>query len=80
MYSWRERVYSGAVVRRGPQLGGLRDDRAPLPAAEVRVSGLLLPHLQGAEGRRQGREHQGNPTQENGGQDQEVPGTTGPFK
>jgi hypothetical protein len=30
----------------GPELGGLRDDRSPEPAAEVRVSGLLLPYLQ----------------------------------
>jgi hypothetical protein len=30
----------------GLELGGLRDDRSPEPTAEVRVPGLLLPHLQ----------------------------------
>jgi len=30
----------------GLELGWLRDDRSTEPAAEVRVSGLLLPYLQ----------------------------------
>ena len=41
-------------------------DRVALSAEKVRVSGLLLPHLQSAEGGWQGREHQGNTTQEDG--------------
>ena len=55
-----ERVQHRADVRRGRQLGRLRHHRPPRPAAPLRLPRLLLPHLQGPEGGRQGREHQGN--------------------
>ena len=42
-------------------------------AFQVRVPGLLLPHLPGAEGGREGREHQGDPAEAHGGPHQKVP-------
>ena len=41
---------------------------------QVRVPGLLLPHLPSAEGGWQGREHQGDPVEADGRPHQKVPG------
>ena len=42
---------------------------------QVRVPGLLLPHLPSAEGGWEGREHQGDPVEADGRPHQKVPGS-----
>ena len=45
---------------------------------QVRVPGLLLPHLPSAEGGWEGREHQGDPVEADGRPHQKVPGSQQP--